>query len=111
MPMIEISTGGSVRHMRPLPSDSTTQMLPVSATPKFAPLIATGALRNLRRRCARATAASAFGSSESSAHAQRAHEQLADLGAVLVDRRHQDVRRMLAGQLDDQLGQVGLGRR
>ena len=39
------------------------QMVPVSATPKFAPLIATGALRNFCRRCARAAAASALGSS------------------------------------------------
>ena len=35
---------------------------------------------------------------------------VADLGAVLVDRRDQDVRRPLAGELDDQLGQVGLDR-
>ena len=27
--------------MRPLPSDSTTQIVPVSATPKFAPLTPT----------------------------------------------------------------------
>ena len=39
-----------------------------------------------------------------------AAEQLADLRAVLVDRRHEDVRRPLAGKLDDQLGQVGLDR-
>ena len=38
-------------------------------------------------------------------------EQVADLGAVLVDRRDEDVRRPLAGELDDQLGQVGLDRR
>ena len=46
---------GSVRHMRPLPSDSTTQMVPVSATAKFAPLIADPAPRGTcSRRCARA---------------------------------------------------------
>ena len=39
-----------------------------------------------------------------------AAEQLVDLRAVLVDRRHEDVRRPLAGKLDDQLGQVRLDR-
>ncbi len=56
MPMTEISTLGRVRHIRPLPSDSTMQMLPVSATPKFAPLMATGTLKNFCLRCARAAA-------------------------------------------------------
>ena len=41
------STGGSVVHMRPLPSDSTTQSVPVSATPKFAPLTPTCASQEL----------------------------------------------------------------
>ena len=39
------------------------QIVPVSATPKLAPLTATGTLRNFRRRCVRAAAARAFGSS------------------------------------------------
>ena len=42
MPITVISTSGSVAHMRPLPSDSTTTPCPVSATPKLAPLNATG---------------------------------------------------------------------
>jgi hypothetical protein len=41
MPMTVISVLGRVRHIRPLPSDSTTASVPVSATPKFAPLTAT----------------------------------------------------------------------
>ena len=66
MPITVISTSGSVRHMRPLPSDSKTAIVPVSATAKFAPLTATRASRNFRRRCRRATSASAAGSSLSS---------------------------------------------
>ncbi len=50
IPRIVTSTGGSVVHMRPLPSDSTTQSVPVSATPKFAPLTAMLAWRNFSRR-------------------------------------------------------------
>ena len=37
-------------------------------------------------------------------------EQVADLDPVLVDRRHEQVRRPLVGELDDQLRQVGLDR-
>ena len=50
MPRMLTSTGGSVVHMRPLPSDSTTQIVPVSATPKFAPLTPTRASRKRSRR-------------------------------------------------------------
>ena len=35
-------------------------------------------------------------------------EELPDLRPVLVDGRHQDVRRVLPGELDDELGEVGL---
>ena len=59
--MIVIKVSGRVRHIRPLPSDSTTLSVPVSATAKFAPLIATLACRNFRRRCRRAAPASAAG--------------------------------------------------
>ena len=44
--------------MRPLPSDSTTAIVPVEATPKFAPDTATGTERNFARRCSRAALAS-----------------------------------------------------
>jgi hypothetical protein len=36
-------------------------------------------------------------------------EDLPDLVAVVVDRRHQDVGRLVVGELDDQLGEIGLG--
>ena len=51
IPITVISASGSVVHMRPLPSDSTTQIVPVSAAAKFAPEIATRARRNASRRC------------------------------------------------------------
>ena len=51
MPTTETSTSGRVRHIRPLPSDSTTTSVPVSATAKFAPDTATLARRNFSRRC------------------------------------------------------------
>ena len=93
MPMTVISVCGRVRHIRPLPSDSTTASVPVSATAKFAPLIATRARRNRSRRCARAAMASRRGSSVSAGSTPGivAQEDLADLGPVLVDRRHEDV--------------------
>ena len=37
IPMTVIKVSGRVRHIRPLPSDSTTARVPDSATPKFAP--------------------------------------------------------------------------
>ena len=50
IPITVISTSGSVVHMRPFPSDSTTQIVPVSAAAKLAPEIATRARRNASRR-------------------------------------------------------------
>ena len=50
MPITVTSVWGTVVQKRPLPSDSTTQTEPVSATPKFAPLTAIGALRKRSRR-------------------------------------------------------------
>ena len=110
--MTVISVCGRVRHIRPLPSLSTTASVPVSATAKLAPLIATRARRNRSRRCARAAMASLRGSSVSAGVDARhgAQEDLADLGPVLVDRRHQDVARLVVAELHDELGQVGLVR-
>ena len=65
MPITVIRVRGRVRHIRPLPSDSTTARVPVSAIAKFAPEMATCAARNLRRRWARAAAVSSVGSSDS----------------------------------------------
>ncbi len=50
MPMTVMSVSGRVRHMRPLPSDSTTASVPVSAMPKLAPETATFVVRNFARR-------------------------------------------------------------
>ena len=65
MPITVIRVSGSVRHIRPLPSDSTTDSVPVSATAKFAPETATRARRKVRRRCRRAVIASSRGSAVS----------------------------------------------
>ena len=111
MPMTETRTRGKVRHIRPLPSDSTMQIVPVSATPKLAPLIGHRRGQELlpqvgpgRGGQGLRLVGQALGAFEPAA------EELADLGPVLVDGRHEDVRRSLAGELDDQLGQVGLDR-
>ena len=100
IPITVTSTSGSVVHMRPLPSDSTTQTVPVSATAKLAPLTATGTRRNFSRRWRRAASASVASArrSASSVAAIVPREQLADLGAVAVDRRHEDVRRAVAAR-------------
>ena len=63
IPITVTSTSGRVVHIRPLPSDSNTQTLPVSATAKFAPLTPIRAERNFARRCSRAASVSAAGSS------------------------------------------------
>ena len=65
IPITVISTGGSVVHMRPLPSDSTTPTVPVSAMPKFAPETPTRARRKAWRRWRRAASVSSSGSSPS----------------------------------------------
>lgn len=70
-PTTEIRVSGRVRHIRPLPSDSTTTRVPVSATMKFAPEIPTLARRNFSRRCSRAASASSAGVSLSPSGAGR----------------------------------------
>src|SRR3954465_5207480 len=101
MPITVISTSGSVVHMRPLPSDSTTPTVPVSATAKFAPLIPTRTARNFSRRCRRPAPdrqellaqgpARRLGQrrglvADRGRAGQPGAEQVADLGAVAVDR-------------------------
>ena len=103
-----MSVSGSVVQNRPLPSDSTTHTVPVSATAKFAPLIATDAVEELlaqvRAGC-RGEHARLVGEVRL---AELAAEEIPDLDAVLVDRRHEDVRRLVPGELADQLGEIGL---
>ena len=65
IPITVTSVSGSVVQKRPFPSDSTTHTAPVSATPKFAPLTATGTVRNFSRRCLRARSVSTCGSGSS----------------------------------------------
>ena len=108
IPTTVIRVSGRVVQNRPLPSDSTTQTLPVSATAKLAPLIATRARRNFARRCAPGSRGELLRIVGEIGQPERAAEEVADLDPVLVDRRDEDVRRLLAGQLADQLGQVGL---
>ncbi len=114
MPMTVIRTSGRVRHIRPLPSDSTTTTVPLSATAKLAPETATRARRNFSRRCSRAASASSCGSSvrpvgrRSAGGGHLGHEDVADLGAVAMDRRDEDVRRQVVPELDDHLGEVRL---
>ncbi|OPZ52174.1 MAG: hypothetical protein BWY91_02425 [bacterium ADurb.BinA028] len=71
IPTTEMSVSGRVRHIRPLPSDSTTTRVPVSAIAKLAPDTATFARRNFSRRCRRAASASRRGSSVRSSGAGR----------------------------------------
>ena len=71
IPITVIRVSGSVRHIRPLPSDSTTTTVPVSATAKFAPDTATRARRNFSRRWSRAVSASSGGASVRSGGAAR----------------------------------------
>ena len=113
MPMTVIRVSGRVRHIRPLPSDSTTAIVPVSATAKFAPQIADPRGEELPAQvCPRGHRERPRLVGEVRVDARHlAQEDLADLGAVAVDGGHEDVRRLVVAELDDQLGEVGLDRR
>ena len=110
MPRIVTSTGGSVVHMRPLPSDSTTQTVPRLGDTEVGPadrqlraqeLLAQIEARGLGK-LTRIVRDLGLG--------DRAPEEIADLRTVAVDRRDEDVRRPVAVELEDQLGEVGLDR-
>ena len=92
IPMTVTSTSGSDVHMRPLPSDSNTQTVPVSATAKFAPADAHARVQELRPQVEPRGLGQRLGLVAEVGHVQLAREELADLGAVLVDRRDEDVR-------------------
>ena len=86
-------------HIRPLPSDSTTHTVPVSATSEVGPAdTATSASRNLRAQVPARRLGQRARLVAELVQLQRAQEQLADLGAVEVDRRHEDVRRAVVGR-------------
>ena len=112
MPTSVISTRGSVRHIRPLPSDSTTQtdagvgdreVRAAEADLHAQELLAQelprrgGEVLRLGRRAPPAPCVR--------------WNMLADLGAVAMQRRHDDVRRPVVAELDDQIGEIGLVRR
>ena len=63
MPVMAMCTSGTVVHMRPLPSFSTSTSVPVSATMKFTPDTPIGASRNWSRSTRRPMAISASTSS------------------------------------------------
>ena len=108
MTVIRVSRQGQAHPPVALGLDDAS--VPVSATAKLAPDDRDLRRRNFRRRCRRAAPASAAGSSVRSGIdiGHLAQEDVADLGPVAVDRRHQDVRGLVVPELDDQLGQVGL---
>ena len=98
-------------HIRPLPSDSTTTdrsgLGDAEVRAADADLRGAGTSRGGR---ARAASASSRGSSEIDPVAIVRAEEVADLGAVPVNRGDEDVRRPVAVELEDQLGEVGLDR-
>ncbi len=87
MPTTEISVSGRVRHIRPLPSDSTTTSVPVSATMKLAPEMPTLARRNFSRRCSRAASASSAGVSVRPSGAGRPHSPISVRKMSLISPR------------------------
>ena len=112
IPISVIRTRGSVVHMRPLPSDSTThdrarlgdaEVRAADRDRHREELLAQVPARGLgdRRRL----------QPEPLPARDRALEQRRDLGPVAVDRGHEDVRLLVVAELHDQLREVGLDRR
>ena len=111
MPMTLMSTSGSVVHIRPLPSDSTTETVPVSATAKLTPLIPTRAPRNsLRRWRARpprpVPAGRRRGRRGASGSVRANSSRICSRFLWIAGTRMCDG--VSSRELDDQLGQVGL---
>ena len=96
--------------MRPFPSDSTTPTVPVSATAKFAPEIATRARAGTPRAGAARRREQRLAGRREAGLVERLAQELRDLAPAAVERRDEQVRGPLAGELDDPLGQVGLDR-
>ena len=109
MPTTETRTSGSVVHMRPLPSDSTTHDVAGLGHGEVRAADADRHREELRAQV-RARRRGQLGGLVGDLDAQLAPEERGDLGAVAVDGGHEDVRGRVAGELDDQLGQVGLHR-
>ncbi len=107
MPIIAMWIRGSELTSRPLPSFVTRQIDPVSLTPKLAPVMPTSASRKTWRSWRRAAWVSAV-SSDGDRLALDLGEELGDVLCGLLDRGREDVHRVLAGELDDVLAEVGL---
>ena len=95
MPMTVMSVWGSVRHMRPLPSLSSTQIVPVSATAKLAPLMATWAEKNCSAKIGASCRGQLLGIVGEvlplSSLGDGTAKEVADLAAILVNGWHEDV--------------------
>jgi hypothetical protein len=83
---------GRVRHMRPLPSDSTTATEPVSAIRKLAPLMAVGMVRNFLAEIGAGGGGQGLRVVGEIFEAHAAGEDLAHLAAIDVQRGNDDVR-------------------
>ena len=106
IPISVTSTGGSVVHIRPFPSDSTTQTVPVSATPKLGPRDADLRVQELFPEVEPGDFSEVRGFVGEVVHLQLAHKYLPDLRPVLMNGRYQDMRRRLVGELDYKLREV-----
>ncbi|MDT5303507.1 MAG: hypothetical protein QOG79_6829 [Mycobacterium sp.] len=111
MPITVINVRGRVRHIRLFPSDSTTASVPVSATPKLAPLTADPPRKELAPQmlpCGHREDPRLVGQFTDVGHFT--HEDVSDFRSVAVYRGHQDMAGPVVAELDDQLGEVGLDR-
>ena len=86
MPISATCTRGSADTSRAFPSFSTRTIEPVSATPKFAPVMPTSAERNVSRRRRRAVAVSSSRSEDTGAPSTSAKSS-ATCSAVFSSRR------------------------
>jgi hypothetical protein len=110
MPVMAIWTGGAVVHIRPLPSFSTRHRVPVSATAKLTPERPMSAIEEFLAQHPAADLDQRIDVVGVIDAGDLLGEQLGDLLLGLVDGRHDDVRRLFAGQLDDVFAHVGFQR-
>ena len=114
MPITVIRVRGSVRHIRPLPSDSTTDSVPVVATAKLAPEIGDLGGQELLPQVPARRLGQRRGSSVRSAGAGSPTEAISRRKISRISARLRWIAgtRMCDGlvvpELHDQLGQVGL---
>ena len=109
MPAMAMCSGGSVIVMRMLPSLSTSISEPLSAAIRFAPEMPASAAMNCSRNFSRANSREFFAGVERQVGGELALEQRGNALARVVQRRRDDVRRLLVGDLQNEFRQVGLG--